>query len=120
MYNPFRLILIAVCTIIIVFIGLAFTALLTSMLVPNFHSIIIFIASFAIGGVLASALSFEYGITFSGGRNSQSKLILVIVQIIIGLAGFFILSGIQQGEYEIPFKSFGVALALGSLLHLKN
>ena len=88
------------------------------MLFPEFYSLTAFILSFAIGGILAAALSFEYGMQINATQDPAEKFSIIVLQVLTGAASYFLLSKLQQSAYEIPFKSFGLALALGSLLYI--
>jgi hypothetical protein len=118
MQNRLRSFLTSTCAIIIVFIGIAVFDIIINMLIPGLFSYTGIIISFALAGIYASAFSFEMAIEMTPKRTSD-KYTVIIFQIILGLACFLFLSKINDSEFEIAFKAFGSALALGSLLFIR-
>ena len=118
MQHRLRAFLTSTCAIIIVFIGIAVFDIIVNMLIPGLFSNTGIIISFALAGVYAAAFSFEFAYEMTR-KSATDKMLVILFQVFAGIGTYFILSRINGSEYEIAFKAFGSALALGSLLFIK-
>lgn len=113
-------ILTALCAIIIVFVSVSILDVVIGLLYTRFYTGLAFIVTFGVGDIFASVFSFEYGMNSFSKKNKNDRWSLILLQILTGLASFFLLARLEGGKYEAAFKSFGAALALGSLLFIKK
>lgn len=118
MQHRFRAILTSICAIIIVFIGIAVFDIIINMLIPGLLSYTGIIISFALAGIYSAGFSFEFAYEMTD-KSPGDKMLVIIFQVLVGVVCYFFLSKINDAEYEIAFKAFGSALALGSLLFIK-
>jgi hypothetical protein len=107
------------CITIIVFAAVSLVDILISVFYSRFYSNAAFIVTFGVGGIFAAAISFYGAINYTS-KNETARWALIIILVSTGLLFFFLLSGIEGGEYQSAFKAFGATLALGSLLFVKG
>ena len=128
MLNRLKVLLTGICMIVISFGGICGIDSLIVLLFPRFLTPVGLIISFAIGGMLAAALSYQYGMEISTTRSNADKWSLLILQVICGLFCFFLLAkllaktstiSLSYNELDAAFKAFGSAMAMGSLLLIK-
>lgn len=86
----------------------------------RFYSTAAFIVIFGVGGVFVAIFAYMNSIKLAAKKNEIARWSLILTIISIGLLFFFLISKIEGGEYEPAFKSFGITLALTSLLFIKG
>ena len=116
MLTRIKLLLIALCTLIIVFVAVSILDVLIVFLFPAAYSPWLFIVSFSVGGIFAAVWSYQYAMSIHENKYLADRWSLVGLQFIAGLTSFFLVARLDHAVYEIAFKAFGAALALGSLL----
>jgi hypothetical protein len=106
-----------------IFLLLVVTSLLDIFLVftsQRFYSNALFIVTFGVGGVFAAVFAYMKGIERSVQKDETARWSLVLFIIFSGILFWFLLSRLEGGEYEVPFKAYGLTLALTSLLFVKG
>lgn len=111
---------VAVCIIIILFITASLLDIILAALHPRFYSSAAFIVIFGVAGVFAGIFCYAGSIALCPVKNEFSRWSIMVLMILTGLVFFFWLSVIEGGEYAPAFKSFGVTLAMSSLLFVKG
>jgi hypothetical protein len=115
-----RSLLATTAAIIIVFVAVSLLDIVISVLYLRFYSSAAFIVTFGVGGIFAAVLGYMYGIEQAGEKDEAIRRTIIIYIILLGLLFFFLLAKIEGGEYEPAFKAYGITMALGSLLFIKN
>ena len=87
---------------------------------PRFYSLAAFIVSFGVGGVFACVFCYAKAIDFATVKNEFTRWSVIILIWITALLFIFLLSVLEGGEYEAAFISFGITLALTTLLFIKG
>jgi len=87
---------------------------------PRFYSSILFAVSFGVGGVFAAVLGYGKAINASPLKNEMTRWTTIILIWIIALLFIFLLSVLEGGEYKTAFMSFGITMALSTLLFVKG
>jgi hypothetical protein len=77
-----------------------------------------FITVFGVGGVFAGFLGYMAAMEKASKTGRIDSIGIIAMQVIIGLLFFFPIAAIEGGEYRVPFKAFGLMLALSSLFFL--
>jgi hypothetical protein len=107
----------------IIFLIFIFTSLADVVLAVfsmRFYSTAAFIVIFGVGGVFAAFFSFTKAVDFAGIKNEFTRWSSIVLIWIIALLFIFLFSVIEGGEYEAAFISFGITLALTTLLFMKG
>jgi len=86
----------------------------------RFYSTAAFITVFGVGGIFAGVICYMQAIELAPEKNEFARRSIIGVMTGSGLLFFFPLAGIEGGEYEAAFQSFGVTLALSTLLFMKG
>lgn len=110
--------LAAAAAIITTFVAISLMDIVIVFFYPPFYSSIAFVVSFGVGGILAAVLGYIQGINHAVTQNKFICWSLILFIIVCGCLCFFLLSKIEDGEYEPVFKVFGATLTLGSLLFI--
>jgi hypothetical protein len=106
--------------ICLLFVSVSLLDIVIAFFYARFYSNAAFIVTFGVGGILAASFGYVVGINYSVKKNEAARWTLIATMIFSGLILFFLLSRLEGGEYEAPFKAFGATLALGSLLFVKG
>lgn len=77
-----------------------------------------FIVVFGVAGIFAGLLGYMTAMEKIFKPRRIDSIGIVAMQVIIGLLFFFPIASIEGGEYRVPFKAFGLMLALSSLIFL--
>ena len=104
-------------------IGISFLAIVAASILDIFISAIsqrfydkaVFVVIFGVAGVFAAVISYMGAIEKAPQKTKSVSLILIAINILVGLIIFFLIARIEGGEYEAPFKAFGIMLVLSSL-----
>lgn len=86
----------------------------------RFYSTAAFIVTFGVGGVFACIFCYTKAVQFAPAKNEFTRWSIIIFTWIISLLFIFLLSALEGGEYEAAFISFGITLALTTLLFVKG
>ena len=84
------------------------------------YSNALFIVTFGVAGVFVGCISYINCISMAPKKNEFARWSLIGLLIVIGLLFFFLIARIEGGEYETPFKAYGLMIALSSLLFAKG
>ena len=84
----------------------------------RFYTSVTFIVIFGVAGVFASAFGYIKGIELFQVKDEKARWTLLLTEIGMGAIFWFLLSPIEGGEYGPVMKSFGLMLALTSLVFL--
>ncbi len=117
-----RWIYLPACAGIIVFMFIL-TSLLDVVLAvfsQRFYSTAAFIVMFGVGGVFAAMFSYTKAVDFAGLKNEFTRWSSIILIWIMALLFIFLFSVLEGGEYAAAFISFGITLALTTLLFMKG
>ena len=107
----------------IIMLFFIFTSLADIMLVmfyQRFYSTAAFIVVFGVGGIFAAFFSYTKAIDFAGIKNEFTRWSTIILIWIIALLFIFLFAVLEGGEYKAAFISFGITLALTTLLFMKG
>lgn len=118
--NRFKAFSTSLSAIIVVFVFVSIIDLIIAMINVRYYTSIPFIVTYGISGMFAAVFGFYYGKQMMPSVNKNETWYLIGFQVITGLSCFFIFGKLEGGDYEAAFKSFGAALALGSLLFIKD
>ena len=117
MSTRIKSLLTAFCTLIIVFVAVSIIDVIITFFFPAFYSPWLFIITFSVGGIFAAVLSYQYARSVIENISHLDRWSLIVMQFATGLTCFFLLARlVDHIVYEIAFRAFGAALALGSLL----
>ena len=106
--------------IVLAFTLISLFDILIAVFYSRFYSTAAFIVIFGVGGIFAGIYCYSISIALAPVKNGFTRWSVIILMIITGLAFFFPLATLEGGEYEAAFKSFGVTLALSTLLFMKG
>lgn len=84
------------------------------------YSTAVFVVLFGVAGVFAALISYITGLEKAPQKTKTVSRILIAINIVLGLIMFFFVAKIEGGEYEGPFKGFGIMLALSSLIFIND
>lgn len=118
--NRWKYLAVGLAIILIAFVAASLLDVVLALIHPRFYSMGALIAIFGVGGVFAGVFCYTGAIDFSPDKTQFSRRSLLILMVATGLVFFFPLATFESDEYAIAFKSFGVTLALSSLLFLKE
>ena len=116
----FKPLLILLVTAFILIIFASIFDIIAAAIYPRFYSSLLFATSFAVAGIFAAVISYTYAIQLYKEKTERSRWTVISMIILLGVAFFFVLAPLEGGQYEIPFKAFGIALAAGSLIFAKG
>ena len=119
-FNRWKYLAVGLGIILIVFVATSLLDVVLAVIHSRFYSMGALIAIFGVGGVFAGVFCYTGAIDFSPDKTQFSRRSVLILMVASGLAFFFLLATFESDEYAIAFKSFGVTLALSSLLFLKE
>lgn len=117
-----RWIYLPVCIgiIILVFVLTSLLDIAISVLYIRFYTTAAFIVSFGVGGIFACFFSYFGAASYASYKNEFTRWSVIVLIWIIALLFIFLLSVLEGGEYKAAFISFGVTLALTTLLFIKD
>ena len=104
--------------IFLIFVAASVFDVILSALYLAAYSNASFIVVFGVGGIFAGLLGYMTAMEKAPKSDRTVSPGIVAMQIIIGLLFFFPIASIEGGEYKVPFKAFGLMLALSSLVFL--
>ena len=106
--------------ILLTFIATSLLDVVLSAFYPRFYSTALFAVSFGVGGVFAAVLGYGKAITAAPLKNELTRWSTIISIWITALVFIFLLSVLEGGEYKTAFMSFGITMALSTLLFVKG
>jgi len=119
-FHRWKYLLAAVVVILVAFVVTSIFDVLAAVVNLRFYSTAAFITIFGVGGIFAGLICYVTSIGLAPEKNESARWSIIAVMIGSGLLFFFPLATVEGGEYEAAFKSFGVTLALSSLLFMKG
>jgi hypothetical protein len=106
--------------ILLAFIAISLFDVVIAVFNPRFYSNAAFIVTFGVGGIFAGFLAYTISTEAAPVKNEFTRWSLIILMIVGGLLFFFLFSELEGGEYRMPFKAFGVTLALTTPFFMKG
>jgi hypothetical protein len=106
--------------ILALFIAASLFDIVLAAIYPRFYSTAAFITVFGVAGIFAAVLCYGKSIVLAPVKNEFARWSIIALIWITALAFIFFLSALEGGEYQAAFISFGVALAITSLLFVKG
>ena len=120
MLKHFKPFLIAACVIITVFVAVSLLNVIIAVLYIRFSTNAVFVTTFSVGGIFAAVIGFQTGIDYSAQKNETIRWGLILFFITSGLLFLLWFAKMESGEYKAALKGYGITLALGSLLFVKE
>lgn len=118
--NFIKPLLTSIITIVVILTVASIVDIILSVISARFYSTAAFITIFGVAGFFAAVLAYSYSIKQFPEKTNTARWALIITYLIIGALFFFVFAVLESGEYEVPFKAFGITLALGSFLFAKG
>ncbi|MBK8520297.1 MAG: hypothetical protein WAT20_13355 [Ferruginibacter sp.] len=112
--------LIALGTIIMIFTLTSLFDILIAVIYSRFYSTAAFIVTFGVGGVFACIFSNSWAVGYALVKNELTRWSVIILIWVSAALFIYPLSVIEGGEYKAAFISYGVTLALTTLLFIKG
>lgn len=107
---------------IVVFICLVAVSLLDILIAvcyARFYNDAVFAVTFGVAGVFATVLAYMGAMERIKEKTAMAKWCLLIWIIALGILFYLLLSRLEGGEYEVPFKAFGLMMAITTILFFK-
>lgn len=111
---------VVLVVIVLLFVAASLLDIIVAAIYPRFYSTAAFVVVFGVAGIFAAFFSYTYAIALAPVKNEFSRWSVIITMIATGLVFFFFLSALEGGEYEAAFRSYGVTLALTSIIFMKG
>ncbi len=77
------------------------------------YSNVAFVVIFGVAGIFAAVFTLSPPEKFN--KNPVPLWVMLVYNLIIGALYYFLISLLEGGEYELPFRSLAVMLVAGSL-----
>jgi hypothetical protein len=106
--------------IILMFIAVSIFDILISVFYSRFYSTAAFVVTFGVGGVFAAVFSYLKAVEYAAVKNGFTKWSVLILIWVTSALFIYPLSVLEGGEYQSAFMSYGIMLALTSLLFVKD
>lgn len=90
-----------------------------AVLKSRFYTEVAFVITFAVAGIFAASVAYIYVSDIPAYKSTTTHYLIIILLICCGLLFFWPLARLEGGEYEVPFKGYGAALAGTSLLFFR-
>ena len=87
---------------------------------PRFYAAAAFIVTFGVGGVFACIFSYSWAVGYAAVKNEFTRWSVIILIWVTAALFIYPLSVLEGGEYKAAFISYGVTLALTTLLFIKG
>ncbi len=84
----------------------------TAAMYPRGYSVALFVVTFGVAGIFATMISYTSGIDYAPKKDRKASAVLISCTVLIGLVMFFFIARVEGGEYEGPFKAFGIMQVL--------
>lgn len=118
--NRCKYIAAAIGVMLTLFVAASLLDIVLAALHPRFYSIAAFMAIFGVAGIFAGVICYSVAMGMATVKNEGTRWSILLLLIFSGIAFFFPLATLEGGEYEAAFRSFGLTLALSSLLFVKG
>jgi hypothetical protein len=122
MFTWDRLKPLLVCFIIIavIFAVASLFDIIMAVISSRHYSPVLFAVIFGVAGVFGGVIGYMGGVDKSVHKDEMTRWSLIILMVACGIFLFFFLAEWEGGEYRVAMKSYGVTLALSSLLFVKG
>ncbi len=118
--NRLGSLLIALGTIILIFTLTSLFDIVIAVIYSRFYSTAAFIVTFGVAGVFASIFSYSWAVGYAAIKNGFTRWSVLILIWITAALFIYPLSVLEGGEYKAAFISYGVTLAITTLLFIKR
>ncbi len=112
--------LIVLGTIIIIFTLTSLFDIVIASIYPRFYSTAAFVVTFGVGGIFACIFSYSWAVGYAAFKNEFTRWSVIILIWITAALFMYPLSVLEGGEYKVAFISYGITLALTTLLFIKG
>jgi hypothetical protein len=86
----------------------------------RFYSTAAFVVTFGVGGVFAGIFCYSRAVGYAAVKNEFTRWSVIILIWVTAALFIYPLSVLEGGEYQAAFISYGVTLALTTLLFMKG
>ncbi len=104
----------------LLFIVVSIFDIFLAMFRGRFYTDITMVVLFGVAGVFAAIFGYSYGIKQFKEKNELARWTLIITELALGGLFWFLLSPLEGGEYGPVMKSYGLILAITSLIFIKG
>jgi hypothetical protein len=118
--NWFISLLLGLGVILLMFIMISIFDIVLSVLYTRFYSTASFVATFGVGGVFACIFSFSQAVEYAAVKDEFTRRSVTIMILVTAALFIYPLSVLEGGEYQAAFISYGITLALTSILYIKR
>lgn len=106
--------------IMLMFIVTSLFDIVIAAFYPRFYSTAAFIVTFGVGGVFASLFCYSKTVGYAAVKNELTRWSAIILIWVTAVLFIYPLSVLEGGEYKAAFISYGVTLALTTLMFIKG
>ncbi len=118
--NRFLSLTIGLGIIILLFVITSLFDIVIAVFYSRFYSTAAFIVTFGVGGIFAGVFSYSYAVGYAAVKNNFTRWSVIILIWVTAALFIYPLSVLEGGEYRSAFISFGITLALTTLLFVKG
>ena len=118
--NRFLSLTIGLGIIILLFVVTSLFDIVIAVFYSRFYSTAAFIVTFGVGGIFAGVFSYSYAVGYAAVKNNFTRWSVIILIWVTAALFIYPLSALEGGEYRSAFISFGITLALTTLLFVKG
>jgi hypothetical protein len=118
--NIFKPVLTVIGIAILLFVAVSLFDIFLAVWKGRFYTSASFVVLFGVGGVFASVFGYTYGIEGFKLKDEKARWTVILTEIALGAIFWFLLAPIEGGEYAPVMKSYGLMLALTSLIFIKG
>lgn len=118
--NRFLSLTIGLGIIILLFVITSLFDIVIAVFYSRFYSTAAFIVTFGVGGIFAGVFSYSYAVGYAAVKNNFTRWSVIILIWVTAALFIYPLSALEGGEYRSAFISFGITLALTTLLFVKG
>ncbi len=112
--------LLAIGVLLLMFVIVSLFDIVLAILNTRFYSTAAFITIFGVGGVFAGVFAYSKAIAYTTHKNEKNRWAIISIIILTGLLFFFPLAKLEGGEYKAAFKSYGLMLALTTIIFMRG
>ena len=112
--------LLGLGTMIVMFVVTSLFDIAIAVFYARFYSTAAFVVTFGVGGIFACIFSYSKAVGYAAVKNEFTRWSVIILIWITAALFIYPLSILEGGEYQAAFTSYGVMLALTTLLFIKD
>jgi hypothetical protein len=112
--------LLGLGTMIVMFVVASLFDIVIAVFYARFYSTAAFIVTFGVGGIFACIFSYSKAVGYAAVKNKFTRWSVIILIWVTAALFIYPLSILEGGEYQAAFISYGVMLALTTLLFIKD